>query len=466
MLWVFDRSRQVEVPIPPDLSGADPEIASFIRQRAALVESHRVDAAAWAALGMAYEANGFDAASKRCYEQAVAIKPDEAKWWYRLAITQARSGDVASALDTEQHVLNLDPRYGPAFWRRGMWLIDRGDFDAAGQAFQRAVDLAGGDPAGWLGLARVSLHRHDPHRAIDLIQRFLSAHRPSDASVRRYAYQLLGAAYRQLGRADEASRALGAAPANEPNWRDPWTDELVYFRKGAAALAREAAERLLAGQVETAVALFERLQKENPTDLALLNRLAAVYGSAGRVEDSLRLLHSAAEQNPAYYDTQANLAAAYLARNELPAALEHVNRAIVLNPQVAKAHETKGMILWRAGRSGEAVDEFDAAIRCDPRSVKSLLAIGAIDGEARRWDRALSRFRQAAAIDPLEIDAFVGLGVAAMHVGALDESEKALEHAADLDPQDARLREAQAELRNRRESGAVRGVDRRKRPAA
>src|SRR5947207_10209180 len=90
MLWVFDRSRQVEVPIPPDLSGADPEIASFIRQRAALVESHRVDAAAWAALGMAYEANGFDAASKRCYEQAVAIKPDEAKWWYRLAITQAR----------------------------------------------------------------------------------------------------------------------------------------------------------------------------------------------------------------------------------------------------------------------------------------------------------------------------------------------------------------------------------------
>jgi tetratricopeptide (TPR) repeat protein len=462
--WAFNGRRHAQLPEPPDLSAADPEVVSFIRQQHAILATHRDDASAWAALAMAYEANGFNAASQRCYEEAVAGKPDEPKWWYRLASTQARSGDIGAALETEQKALALNAGFAPAFWRRGMWLIDRGDLDAASQAFQRAVDVDSADPAGWLGLARVSLQQRNPQRAIDLIRQLLSKHRPADPSVRRYASELLGTAFRQLGRADEARRAIAIRAGDEPRWRDPWTDELVYYRKGAAAVANEAAERLTAGQVDMAVSLFEHLRKQNPRDLAVLNRLAAIYGSMGRVDDSLRILKNAADEQPTYYDTQANLAAAYLGKNDLAAALEHVDRAIALQPQLAKAHETKGMILLRAGRARDAIEEFNVATRCDPQDVKSLLALATIESDAQRWDRARSRFQAAAAVDPLEIDALIGLAVAATHLGAVDEAGQALQRAMDLDPQDPRVRDAEAQLQSRVGSPTSRSTDPGNRP--
>ena len=53
-----------------------------------------------------------------------------------------------------------------------------------------------------------------------MLERLLNDH-PGD----RYAMQLLGTAYRRLGRDDDARFALAVGAGGEPVWRDPWSDE-------------------------------------------------------------------------------------------------------------------------------------------------------------------------------------------------------------------------------------------------
>jgi tetratricopeptide (TPR) repeat protein len=436
------------------VSSADPEVQGFLRQQLDTVAADTNDPSRWATLGMAYEANGFISASERCYQRALTIRQDEPKWWYRLAFTQARSGDVPRALETEQRAIVLNPSYGPLHWRRGMWLLDQGELDNAAQAFQRAVDVDAEDPAGWLGLARVSLVKRDPRRCIGTVQRLLSGRRVYDKATRRYALQLLGSAYLQLGRVDDAKVALTIGADSEPIWRDPWTDEVMLYRKGADAVAMEAATLMSVGHIDTAVTLLERLRDRSPADAAVLNHLATAYAAAGRFDDSMRTLTRALEQNPQSYETHVNLAAAYMHVNQLQLALKYADRAIALDPSLPKGHELKGLVLSQTGKRRDAIEQLQMAAHVDPRNVNTLLVIGGMQGELGEWREALATFQRAADANPLSVDAFVGIGSAEMHLGALDQAEAALLRANGLDAHHARVAEAQSELRRLRASGS------------
>ena len=115
-------------------------------------------------------------------------------------------------------------RYAPAQWRRGLWLLEAGRSPDAQAAFEKATTLDAGNPGGWIGLARVALQQQQPAQAVEVLERFLSQH-PGD----RYAIRLLGTAYQRLGRADDAEYALALGATGEPNWPDPWSDELAQY---------------------------------------------------------------------------------------------------------------------------------------------------------------------------------------------------------------------------------------------
>ena len=356
-------------------------------------------------------------------------------------MTKGRAGQVNDALLAIDRSIALDGGYAPSHWRRGLWLLDLSKEDDARAAFEKATALDPSNPGGWVGLARVALVQQRAADAVELLEQFLSQH-PGD----RYALHLLGTAYQRLGRADEAEYALTIGATGEPVWPDAWSDDLLKFRVGFAQTLKEATAQLLNGNYNAAIPLLERLSRDRPNDLSLIQQLGLSYVAAGRSAEGLALLHGALERDPDNLETHLRLASAYVNTQDFAQGLAHAERAVALSPELGRAHETKGMALWRGGRPREALESFRLALRYDPRNVSSHIWLGWILIEGGRFNEALPHFTSALKRNPMLADAFVGVGIVNLQRGQLDDADQALQRAAKLEPNNPRLAQARAEL--------------------
>jgi tetratricopeptide (TPR) repeat protein len=432
-------------PEPPEvesLGGMDPEVAALLRELRAAIQSNRADAEAWGRFAMACEANGFVGAARRAYDVAVDLAPDEPRWRYRLALVTSRLGEHETALAALVRTNELAPGYGPAWARRGAWLIDRGDTGGAEAAFRRALIIDGGDPSASAGLARVHLQRREDRRAVDVLEALLER-QPGD----RYALQLLGTAYRRLGRIDDASFALAVGAGGEPTWRDPWSEEVGEYRRGFATMLKAATAEAMAGRFDRALPLLEQLRRRKPDDISLANHTAEVLTAGGRPADAIRLLTSLVDARTDNADTLLALASAHLASGDAASAETHADRAIARNVAGARAFELKGMIAWRGGRAAQASELFERGLARDPRNVRLLAWIGLIDLEAHRPRDAAEAFVAVIRRDPLQADALAGLAMAQHALGATDEATRSLARAEQVAASHPRVMEARARLR-------------------
>jgi tetratricopeptide (TPR) repeat protein len=424
-------------PAPADLSSLDPELVDLIAEARAHV---RTDPAAWARLGMVYEANGFVRLAETCYEQSVARGGTEARWWYRLALVRARAGNVDGALAAALRASELDPGYAPTHWRQGLWRLDRGELDAAEHTFRRALEVDPSDSAGSVGLARVALARRQPERAAETLERMLDG-RPGD----RYALQLLGRAYSEMGKRDEAAFALAVGADGEPSWRDPWSDELAQYRRGYASLLKDAVAHFQNGRFDEAIGIYERLRHRRDSP-ALMRQLGAAYVAAGKIDAALSVLEPLVLANPGQFEAHVTLASAYLHKRNAERALAHADRALALNPASARARETRGMILWRTERYDEALSEFEGAHRADPRNAMVLVWMGMVHTDRRHHRQALERFEHAAAKRPMLVDAWLGIARAHVELGSVEQAAAALTRAERIDAAHPQVRAGWARL--------------------
>jgi tetratricopeptide (TPR) repeat protein len=424
----------------------DPEVRAAIEASVAKIRESPRDPARWIRLGMVYHAHALTDPARDCYAHAVAADGADAHWWYLLAIAQEQLGDVAGALQSLDRVAERS-RYAPAHWRQGLLRLDEADLEGALTAFERAAAVDSADPTPQLGMARIALQKREPDLAIGIIQKLVSRPQPLPLSTVRYAWHLLSDAYRQSGRFDEARSLAQLASGAEPARHDPWADEILEHRKGYLWVLKEARERVVSGQLETAVGLLERLRRDRPNDVALMNELATVYSSAARLEEALAILGQALAADPEGFETHANLASVHLGRGNLERALTHADRAVRLNPRYARAHEVRGAILWRAGRPSEALGGFETAVRYDPANVIALVSAGMVQGSLGRLDAALVHLQRALELEPTHVDALVGLAMVMMKLRRLDDAEAALQRANLLHPANPRVTATRTQLR-------------------
>jgi tetratricopeptide (TPR) repeat protein len=431
-------------PEPPRveaLGDMDPEVAVLLRELRAAIEAAPRDAAAWGRFAMACEANGFVGAARAAYVGASSLAVDEPRWTYRLALVTARLGDYDGALAAVSRVNDLAPDYAPAWCRRGNWLLDRNDTSGAEAAFNRALTLDGTDVAASRGLARVYLERRDNARAAEVLEGALEHHAGD-----RYALQLLGTAYRRLGRVDDAAFALAVGANGEPTLHDPWSEEVGQYRRGFATQLKAATAEAMAGRFDRALPLLEGLRQKHPTDVALANHTAEVLTASGRPREAATLLTSLVQRKADNADTHLGLSSAYLAAGDLERAESHANRALDLQSSGARALELKGLVSWRRGRKDDAARLFEEGLKRDARDVRLLAWIGYIDLEARRAREATEAFGEVLRRDPLQIDALAGLAMAQHALGAPEQAALALSRAEQLAPDHPRVREAKAVL--------------------
>lgn len=435
-------------PAPPDpaaLGDVDPDVKALIVERTTDVDANRRDADRWGRLAMAYEANGLLVEAADAYSVALDLNDSEPRWPYHRALLLERRGDVAAALADLDRVIARAPTYGPARWRQGFWRLDLGDTDGALESFRAAVRASPDDPAGAIGVARVHLSKREDAEAAAELERLLERS-PGD----RYALHLLGTAYQRLGREDDARFALSVGATGPPSWADPWDYEIAQYRRGFAAMLKEATQLGLDRRFDEAIVLLERLRYQRPDDVALKVYLGGMYASAGRMVEAESLLAPVLQADPKQFDALMHLASGYLFAGALDQAAAYADRAIALRPESADASKLRGVVLWRSGRDRDAMRAFDTAAAADPRDGMPDLWAGMILGQEGRYLDARQRFEAAVVKNPLLGDALLGIADTYAATGQFDQARRYLERAEQAEPGNPRL----AAARQRIEAGA------------
>lgn len=434
-------------PIAVGLDATDANVAAVLKEQVEAARMHPDSGSHRGDLGLAYEANGYDAAALESYAQAEALAGDAFEWPYLQAILLQQQAGFDEALRRLDRALELAPNYAPAWLWRGYWMLDVDRIDEAGAAFSRARELGAG-AAAVVGLARVHLRRGDAALALELLE-------PLSASLDHpLVFRVLGRTLRDLGRIDDARLALSKGRENRQlTWEDPVLDRKTAFIAGFGGRMLKAESLVATANAAEALVILEELVVDFPEHATLLNLLAVAYSQTDRPEESLAVLEKAYRLAPEYYPLHLNLAGAYEDLGDYQRALRFLDRAIDVHPTFGVAHERKGVVLMRMGRYEEALAALDNATRHDARAPEVFYFAGVIESRFERWPQAIERFRQAIDVDPAFTKAHVHLARSFGELRRFDEARESLAKADALGTHPQDVRNARAWLTRLEASG-------------
>lgn len=278
-------------------------------------------------------------------ECALALDPEDRRAALLLADLALDAGEGALALQQLEALRQREPRSAPVLNRLGLAREQMGDIAGAEEAFRRATEI---EPLGhepWINLGR-----------------------------------LLRVARRHEEARDAFDEAITRAPAH-----------------GGAHLGRGLA-RAATGQLDGAVADFERASELLPNDAEPVLALGDLLRDLRRVEDAVRLYREAIRREDADAASWLKLGNALALHEDYEAGASAFREAIVRAPTLAAAQNGLGACLMHLGRSGDAIAALESAAALDPLDPNPLMNLalltersGTVDAARAAWRRVLER---------------------------------------------------------------------------
>ncbi|HXF05581.1 MAG TPA: tetratricopeptide repeat protein [Blastocatellia bacterium] len=340
------------------------------------------------------------------YSRALELIPDFPEALYQRALAELSLGqmeqaarDLARLIELEKDFLPdpaaADPSVRSFFARvhnlQAELFIRQNDPARAEEELTKALARDPGWPRVRLNLASLFLSRRALDRAITELQQVIAREAPPAE-----AFSLLGAAYEQAGRTDDAIEQYSRALALDPNDR----------------LAREGRSRLLLQRKDylRAVEDLEILQKVDPSpDRAL--QLADAYAHINKDDQAIALCQKLLLEDPKNRPARERLIAWLAKSGRIADALAEARRATELFPTDATAWGRLGELLLSTDAE-EAVRAYGRAVALEPSNLVFRANYGSALLKSRRFTDALEQFRAVLARDPENAHAHAGLGTA------------------------------------------------------
>jgi Tfp pilus assembly protein PilF len=151
--------------------------------------------------------------ARRCYDQALALKPDFGQAWFNRGHVLERLGEAGEAARSYAKAAEIHPQNVQAWANMATLAARRGDVEATRRAAQRALDLQPGHPTAVLALASVELDepRVAERRLRGLLEQTLA---PFDRAM------ALGQLADVLDMSDKPAQAFDAYAASNRVFRD------------------------------------------------------------------------------------------------------------------------------------------------------------------------------------------------------------------------------------------------------
>jgi tetratricopeptide (TPR) repeat protein len=419
----------LDVPALPEyISGFDSRVREALNVAQRELQADPSDPELWMKLGMIFEAHSEASQAEARYLQAIELRPGQAKWWYRLAIARETSDKVELALEALLKSIECDSSYGPAHWRRGQWCLEMGATALARECFESAQEIDRADPAPRIGLARVHLWLGENEAAVALLEGSELLNGPNGP----WAQRQLGTAYQRLGQEDKARPLLASSRSAKPNYGDPWKSEISVYRRGMAAINRQARQLITARQTTEAIRILEEARQLEPRHIPILRTLGAAYAAAGRMQDSLEVLHAATALDPDNGELLVDETWAIALGGDLEGALTRVLEIIEESPSNAKAFALKAQLMLDLGKGEEAIASYQRATDLGHRDPRMLVNIGKTQLDLQLLRDARATFELAAQQDPALQAAWIGQAITSLELGEVEVAAKALQRAEEL----------------------------------
>jgi len=351
------------------------------------------------------------------FQGAARVQRRDAEPYYELGLVYIGMGDYLMAERALRKALELNPKHVQARVKRAELLASLGDPDAIKQGEQEARTVLESAPnnvdalnavaiAEWklqdkqsaeldfvkalnqapqnlqvsLNLAKVKFYQNDRRGAEEILKNAITASPKSAAPVLG-----LGELYMAEGNAELArqqyQRALQLDPKNdlalvslaslyvranqadqaEPIYRQIATLPDPKYKPAHAMFLFQTGKR------EQAVAEFEKLAKDDPSDRAARTRLIEAYFAVRRLPDAEKLLTAALKKNSRDSDALLQRSRVYLASGNIANAQRDAAQVLHFQSDSAPAHYIMAKIHEDQGQTLPARQELTESLRLDPR---------------------------------------------------------------------------------------------------
>ncbi len=370
-------------PIAVDSFGV--EIREQIRKAITEAQAKPSDAEANGRLGMVLQTYEQYEPAAVCYERARRLSPDEFRWVYFLAVSQAAAGKYAEAARTFGEALRLKAEYMPAQLRLADALLAAGQPDEARRYYEKVQNFAQAS----YGMGRIKSAASDHAPAAEHFKKAVEQFPEYGA-----AHYALGLALRNLGQTAKAQEHLALSQQfkdSRPPLNDPLLSSIAELNSAASELLKRGVMFEAAGKLPEAIADHER----------------------------------AVEANPQLVQAHINLISLYARTRQFDKAETHYRAAVAINPNMADGHYNFGVLLTMQDRFGDAAKAFERALQLDPFSAEAHHNYAAMIEREGRLDEAALHFRKAIESKPSHRMAHFHLGRILVNQDKLTE---AIEH--------------------------------------
>ncbi len=274
----------------------------------------------------------------------------------------------------------------------------------------------GGQPAAQDIAALTSLFNEGKLAEAIALAQLMTAHFPRHP----FGWKVLGLAFKQAGRDEDALPAMQRTAALLPN------DAQAHGNLGVILKDM--------GRLEEAEASLRRALKLKHDYAQAHCNLGATLKELKRPEEAAKSLRRALQLSPDYADAHNNLGLVLEVLGLLQDAQTSYLRALEIKPNLFQVYSNLGNVQRALGMLTEAEASYRHSLEFCPDYVEALCNLGVTLQDMSRFTEAESCYRQALSIRPDYVQAYSNLGVVLQSLGRLDESVACLIQAVQFYP--------------------------------
>jgi len=360
------------LPPPPALEDLDPPTWKRVHPaiRAAF-ESPSPETLG--SLAMYYDGHRVLESARTLYERLVARAPEDSRWWHLLGRVAFDLGDPDRSVAAFEQAVTLAPGEPAGFARLADAQLAAGRAKAAAESFRKYLEQRPRDVFGVTGLARAEEELGQLKAALEHAEAALSRN-PRARPALVLAARVAG----RLGRREEAQkygeRAAALTKDDDPGLVDSVELAMHAHARSVAYLRAAVNHFKQVGRFEEALEAARDLAERRPEDAQNWQMLTWLSVVLRRPGQALEYARTALEIDQDFAPGWELVARDRLAAGNAESALEAVDRAVSLAPGNPRTHLTRGIVLNQLGRCEAALSALELGLTSQPDDLDGLVA--------------------------------------------------------------------------------------------
>jgi len=154
------------------------------------------------------------------------------------------------------------------------------------------------------------------------------------------------------------------------------------------------------GEVDEAMAQFQKALEINPQDPPTWNNVGNVLFHWGKVNEAVPYFQKALQLNPDYTEALNNLGSALLQEGKVDEAMAQFQKVLQINPDSVEAHGNLGNAMLQEGKVDEAIAQYQKALQISPNNPNLYNNLGNALSRQGQFEQAIAHYQAAIKLEP------------------------------------------------------------------